>query len=343
MPGTRLWCMAAALLAALQLAGSCNAAAEAVGVTRAQTATAVARGLDWIDRHPASIADGGLADILDEGVGFRVLSLQPGDPTARAGFSARFAARMATLGALPEFAQWTAAGQKQLTDYYHLVLAAYLMRESGNPTALQPLIVTQAQWALANSPRCDPSKRLSIALYLTRLDAEPGISLPAALAASRSARIADGHPPALPAGTADPAQRRAAELALYGLVHEIVALTDFGSVPAPPWLDGRRAALAAYLVQAIAWAAAEENIDLLSELALTAAFIEAPLQELLPDILQLLVSAQQADGSWGQSRTVRANAFRHAVFTATTALRGLQNGNDTVPDRHLPPGRPATP
>jgi hypothetical protein len=79
-----------------------------------------------------------------------------------------------------------------------------------------------------------------------------------------------------------------------------------------------------FLVQAVAWADASANIDLLSELLLTAGFVGTPLQDVLPDALRQLLSSQQDDGSWGESATTtRPNKYRHAVFTATTALHAL--------------------
>jgi hypothetical protein len=230
---------------------------------------------------------------------------------------------MATLDALPEFTQWVNTSRKPLTDYYHLVLAAYLMQQAGTPSEQQAIIVAQAQWVLTHSRNCDPTKRLTIALFLERLDEEPVLSLPAALSASRIERIARGNPPALPPADTGPQQQPATALELYALVHEIAALTDFGNEPPPPWLANRLAALNEYLVHAVAWAGAAGNIDLLSELLLTALFLDAPLQEILPDSVQLLLSSQQPDGSWGSAPTVRANKYRHTVFTATTALQGI--------------------
>jgi hypothetical protein len=194
------------------------------------------------------------------------------------------------------------------------------MRQAGNPSGLQPEIIARAQYALASSPFSDPTKRLTIALYLERLGAEPGISVDKALGNSRIERIARGRPPALPAAGAGPQQRLATTLHLYALVHEIIALTDFGRQPTPDWLKNRLAPLNRFLLKAIGWAGASGNVDLLSELLLTARFVDAPLDGILPDVLQQLLDGQRADGSWGEYETLRPNKRRHAVFTATTAL-----------------------
>ena len=297
-----------------------GAAGTGEGTTREQIRSAVARGLEWIDQQPATLQDGGLPDLLDEGVGFLVLSTLSGDPASRERFAAGFRLRMAALGEMPEFARWATGGQKRLTDYYHLVLAAHLMRQAGSPSDLQPEIVTRAQRVLVLTPYCDPTKRLTIALFLQMLGEEPGISVEAALAASRIERISRGSSPALPAASAPPQQRLAASLHLYALVHEIIALTDFGRQSPPAWLAHRLDPLKRYLVDAIAWAGSIGNVDLVSELLLTSRFVDAPLQDVLPGTLQLLLESQQEDGSWGAYETHRPNKLRHAVFTATTAL-----------------------
>jgi hypothetical protein len=287
---------------------------------QADLRTAVARGLDWIERHPATLQDGGLPDLLDEGLGYLMLSTLSGDEASRQRFAATFRERMASLAGMPAFAQWATAGRKRLTDHYHLVLAAHLMRQAGSPSDRQPEIVARAQFALASSPFSDPTKRLTIALFLERLGAESGISVDKALANSRIERIASGRSPALPAAGAGPQQRLAASLHLYALVHEIIALTDFGRQAPPAWLENRLAPLNRFLLEAIDWAGAGGNVDLLSELLLTARFVDAPLDGILPDVLQRLLDGQREDGSWGEYETRRPNKRRHAVFTATTAL-----------------------
>jgi hypothetical protein len=287
---------------------------------QADLRAAVARGLDWIERHPATLQDGGLPDLLDEGLGYLMLSTLSADNDARQRFAAIFSERMASLAGMPAFAQWVTAGRRRLTDHYHLVLAAHLMHQAGNPSDLQPQIIARAQYALASSPFSDPTKRLTIALFLERLGAEPGISVDQALENSRIERIVRGRPPALPAAGAGPQQRLATTLHLYALVHEIIALTDFGRQPTPAWLENRLAPLNRFLLEAIGWAGASGNVDLLSELLLTARFVDAPLEGILPDVLAQLLDGQREDGSWGEYETRRPNKRRHAVFTATTAL-----------------------
>jgi len=63
---------------------------------QADLRAAVARGLDWIERHPATLQDGGLPDLLDEGLGYLMLSTLSADNDARQRFAAIFSERMAS-------------------------------------------------------------------------------------------------------------------------------------------------------------------------------------------------------------------------------------------------------
>jgi len=304
---------------ALPLPTAANPSA-AIQPTDADIDAAIGRGTTWLAQHPASVSDGGLPDMLDEALGYYVRSNLSRDTAERVQFAAELRTRMARLGGLPEFEQWVYRGRKNLTDYYHLVLAAHLLETAGEPDDLRAEITTQAMNVLRLVQHCDPTKRLAIALFLQYLGADPGGSLPAVLANSRIERIAQGRAPQLPAPGAPVTLRTAASLELYALVHEIVALTDFGRLPATPWLAQRRAAVARQLGKAVAWTAAAGNFDLTAELLMSARLLHEPLTGNYRDAVQAIIAGQQEDGSWGSHTTQRENKQRHAVLTATTAL-----------------------
>jgi len=292
----------------------------AIQPTLADVDAAIARGTGWLAQHPASVSDGGLPDMLDEALGYYVRRNLSRDVAERERLAEQLQAHMARLGGLPEFEQWVYRGRKNLTDYYHLVLAAHLLETAGEPDDLRAEIITQARSVLRMVQHCDPTKRLTIALFLQHLGADPGISLPVILANSRIERIAQGLAPQLPPRGAPAQLHTAASLELYALVHEVVALTDFGRLPATPWLAQRRAALAGRLGEAVAWAAAGGNFDLTAELLMSARLLREPLTGNYRDAVQAIIAGQQDDGSWGSHTTRRENKQRHAVLTATTAL-----------------------
>jgi hypothetical protein len=305
--------------------------------TGAEIDAVIARGNEWLAQHPASVSDGGLPDMLDEAVGYYVRRNLSRDTAERAHFAAQLQAHMARLADLPEFEQWVYGGRKNLTDYYHLVLAAHLLETAGEPDDLRGEITTQARDVLRMVQHCDPTKRLTIALFLQQLGADPGISLPGVLAKSRIERIAQGLAPQLPPQGVPEQLRTAASLELYALVHEIVALTDFGRLQVPPWLAQRRAAVARYLGEAVTWTAAAGNFDLTAELLMSARLLQEPLTGNYRDAVLAIIAGQQDDGSWGSHTTRRKNKQRHAVLTATTALwvyryahAAMQTGDQVV-------------
>jgi hypothetical protein len=148
------------------------------------------------------------------------------------------------------------------------------------------------------------------------------------IANSLVAQVARAGLPALPAQAADDA-RHTATLLLSALVHEVIALTDFGRRPPAPWLTERRAALLPSLVDAVRWARAERNLDLACELVMTARFLGAPLYAELHGLKDELIASQQPDGDWGASPTTpRQNRLRHTVLTATATLWAYANQRD---------------
>jgi len=281
---------------------------------------AIVRGGGWLERHPATLDDGGLPDMLDEGVAYYVRLNLSRDVAERARLATQLQTHMARLADLPEFEQWVYRGRKKLTDYYHLVLAAHLLRAAGEPDDHQAEITKQARDVLRVVQHCDPTKRLTIALFLQQLGADPGVSLPLALANSRIERLARGRAPLLAPPGAPEQLRAATSLELYALVHEIVALTDFGRLPPSQWLEQRRTAVVRHLGKAVTWAAAAGNFDLTAELLMSARLLHEPLTGNYRDVVLAIITGQQADGSWGAHNTWRENKQRHAVMTATTAL-----------------------
>ncbi len=292
----------------------------AVLPARAEIDAVIARGTEWLAQHPAAAAGDDLSDMLDEGVGYYVRRNLSPDAAERARLAERLRLHMARLAGLPEFEQWVYRGRKNLTDYYHLVLAAHLLDSVGEPDDLQGEITAQARGMLRVVKYCDPTKRLTIALFLQQLGEDPAISLPEVLANSRIEHLAQGRVGKLPPADAPVQVRTVAELELYALVHEIVALTDFGNQPVPPWLAQRRDAVVRRLGEAVAWAAAAGNFDLTAELLMSARLLQEPLTGNYRDAVLAIIAGQQDDGSWGSQITRRRDKQRHAVLTATTAL-----------------------
>ncbi|MDX1698365.1 MAG: hypothetical protein R3308_08765, partial [Thiohalobacterales bacterium] len=190
----------------------------------------------------------------------------------------------------------------------------------GQPSAWQAEIVRQAQLALATMPPPLPSIPLTIAVFLDHLGESSPLPMEELLDASLIERIAAGDPPVLHGSLASARQRRYSRLQVYALIHEVIALTDFGRLAPPSWLAARRDAVVAFLDRAMQQAAEENNIDLLAEIMGSLYFLEVPSSPTIQGLLRVLVEHQQADGSWGDQPLDRQNKQRHAVLTATAAL-----------------------
>lgn len=309
-------------LLTIATAGAGHPAAGAARVSAQDIRAASVRALDWIEHHRATPDDGGLADMIDEAVSLRVFrDLAP--TVAESGRFARLLdAQLARLNTLSEFQRWAQRPHKPLIEHYHLVLAAYLMESAGLRTPLAPIIMRQAQQALGAATFEPPTVLLTTAVFLSQLAGGPTVDVESMLANSligqlgRNRRLI-----ALPGANATAQQQRNVTWLLYALVHEVVALTDFGRLAPSSWFDERRDAVAEILLAALPWASAQHNWDLTAELVVTLYFLGQPPDAGVQAAVEDLVANQQPDGSWGASATTsRPNKVRHTVLTATAAL-----------------------
>ena len=295
---------------------------ETASISNSAIEAAFFRGLDWIEDNRATVQAGGFDDMIDEGVAFRFFRDHSRTVSQRERFAQLFRDQMASLYDLAEFQEWVRRPHKSLMEHYHLVLAAHLTELSGLTNPLTAVIKEQARRALATSRLDNPSVRLTTALFLSRLDDQTRTDTESLLASSLIERISQNrHYIALPGADAKPNQRRTTTWLLYALVHELVALTDFGHLPLSAWLVTRRSAVVEVLLDAVNWASAQNNRDLVAELVVTLYLLGEPLHNRLQTALDDLVRQQNPDGSWGPSgATMRPNKVRHSVLTGSAAL-----------------------
>jgi hypothetical protein len=333
----------ARLLSTLLLIAAAAAPAAEPGRDRehhgaADPAAAGSRALQWIENHPATPEDGGLPDMIDEGLAFRAFQRLAATPADRERFAGLFRSRMVAIDGLPEFQRWVARPHKALIEHYHLVLAAHLMRVAGHQSPSIPRIRQQAQQALAGPARDNPTVRLTTAVFLSRLGGSGDTQVDRLLELSLIEQLArNPGSMALPSGQATEQERRSATWLLYALVHEVVALTDFGQLPPSPWLRARTEAVSRFIRDAVPWAAAENNMDLVAELVVTLRFLDQPLSPELERALDRLLSEQRPDGSWGPSATTtRPNRVRHTVLTGAAALLAYRAWREQEQARETP-------
>lgn len=297
----------------------CGPAPVAVG---SEIDAAIDRGLAWIKENPASCRDGGFLDMVDEGLFYRTVKRLMAGTESHAGVERAYGDCMNRLAASPEFGQWLGKSGKTLIEHYHLLLAAHLLASAQIPMPRLDALIQEAQRALARSRFEHPTFRLTVAVLLQHLGAEPRVSMKELMNAGLVNRVTQRN-----ASAAHRQPRMLRPLAYYALIHEIAAMTEFGRLPAPPWLMARREALAEILQEGMRRARHSAHIDLLAEMLLCAHMLGLSMTADVRAGVDFLLANQREDGTWGEQATPRSNRTRHAVLTATAALLAFKTDN----------------
>jgi hypothetical protein len=282
---------------------------------RGEMDAAIERGLAWVAAHPPSSRDGGLPDIVDEGLFYLTVDrLSSRETPPASGYRRAFEQSLAGLEASPAFERWLNKPSRSLLEHYHLLLAVHLGEIAGKPVASRARVIEDARRTLAASRHEIPTFRLAVAVLLEHLGAGLEVDIDGLLDAGLVNQVARGeawlfgHP-----------------LDYYAVVHEVAVLTDFGRLPVSPWLMKRREHIAAILQEGARRAVDSGYVDLLAELLLCSDMLGLAMTGELRRGVGFIVASQRADGSWGEQATFRANRRRHAVQTATAALMAYRN------------------
>lgn len=280
---------------------------------------AIDRGLGWVLANPATCQDGGFLDIVDEGLFYRTIKRLGTDKVQQALYQQASDDCLSRLESSPAFERRLKKQNKTLFEHYHLLLATHLIETGRKQTTGRDTVIAEAQSALTNNRRENPTFRLAIALLLQHLGARPPVNMDELLDASLISSVTQ------PVGSTfavEPVRRPPirSRMQYYALVHEVAALTDFGHLPASPWLSKRRNQLSLILQEGVRRSMMSADVDLMAELLLCNHMLGLPLTGQFRSGLGFLIAHQHADGSWGQQATHRLNRSRHGVQTATAAL-----------------------
>lgn len=313
------------------LSGFVATVGGAVLETMPDLKSAAVRAEVWIAANPATLDDGGINDIIDEGVSLYVRRNLVMDATEREQYTAALREHMVQLERMPAFRQFADEQHRRLIDVYHLVLATYIARSAGKPFADESAIVERARQALMMTPYCGPTVRLTVAILLDYLGAQQVLDLKRLHEVGSIAQLAHSTKQRMLPGTDDPAASRITAFHLYAIVHEVIVLTDFGYRPVPAWLDEHRDNIVKEFRSGVQWALDQAQYDLLAELLITLRMLDVLVDKDLQDAIVALAQAQQSDGTWGESATTsRENRVRHTVLTGAQALWIYANAENPV-------------
>lgn len=286
------------------------------------------KAIHWLGRHPASVRDNELMEVVEEIMFFYALYSTPGYEAERPYFLREMAGRNRAIGAY--LAQ---SGDRQLRLQGDAAALTYpplvhILSEVGLETTAYRVLIDELITRKQHLAPPRNAMRLWIAIYLARLDRVPDSSVQYLL--NQSALQQDPETHALldyfTDHTAAGGDTGAGIQLVYNMTHEIIALTDFGALPPPPVMIAQRTHYARLVDAAIGWATRESALDVLAELVFCAHLLDLGELPAQPAALELIISKQQADGSFGITNPDRPNGVRHGVLTALLALKTLGAG-----------------
>lgn len=285
-------------------------------------AGAIDRAMDWLDAHPAHIAEHELMEVVEEIMFYYALSANAAGNSGQQRYLNEIASRHEAVAASNEDTlerglhlqgNWAPLTYPPLA---HIIASTGL--DAGSYRAIiDDLVSRQRHTGL---PR--KAMQLWIAVYLERLGYTPVPSAERLL--ERSPLQQDPQSGVLlehfrdrPASDED---LQATIQLIYNITHEIMALTDFGALQPPAVMMVQHDHYARLIDAAIRWATRETAIDVLAELLFCAHLLDLRGLPSVPAALELILKSQQADGSFGITNPDRANSRRHGVLTCLLAL-----------------------
>jgi hypothetical protein len=316
-------------VAAVEPAGGRTPNAGSTPAVQAQALQRVsARAMHWLQAHPAHVRDGELMEVVEEIMFFYALHSTPGYEEERAYYLREVADRYRAIGAyLAETGdtQQHLQGDWAALTYPPLV---HILSRMGLDTAAYRTIIDELILQKRHLAPSRDAMRLWIAIYLARLGRVPDSTVQYLLNASplqqdpQTHVLLDHFAEHAAASRDTPASVQL----VYNITHEIIALTDFGALPPPPVMTAQRTHYARLVNAAMDWATRESALDILAELIFCAHLLDLGELPALPAAVALIVSRQQADGSFGITNPDRPNGVRHGVLTSLLALKTLDAG-----------------
>jgi hypothetical protein len=277
----------------------------------------ISGGLAWIDRHPASLVDGGPLEIIEEMIAFHTLLQNDHDPERRAHHRQRMQQRITQLSRLltvpfVRHESREAPGVSIIT----YVIATYLMERYGHGAASLRQIILGI---LARHPTeyLDmPVYRYWTIAYLQRLGVLQGDPVASFDRVSHTAMIAASRNPA-GLESEDPGQRL---FDWYAVTHDLLALVDFDSYLGARVRSRHARTIDAILAASLAQSLRDQQSDILAELLICRELLGLGRTKSVGDAVAFLIARQQPDGSWGITKPERQSNVRHGVLTAVSAL-----------------------
>jgi hypothetical protein len=283
------------------------------------------KAMRWQSEYPASVADNELMEVVEEVMFFYALHSAPGYEAERPYFLREITARDRTIKAY--LAETSAMRDPLNGDWAALTYPplVHILSQVGLETDAYRGLIDELISRKRHRAPARNAMRLWIAIYLARLGLMSDSVVQYLLNDSPLQQDPETHTlldyfTDHPTGSRD---HNAAIQIVYNITHEIIALTDFGALPPPPVMMVQHTHYAHLVDAAISWATRESALDVLAELVFCAHLLDLGELPALPAAIALIISKQQADGSFGITNPDRPNGVRHGVLTSLLALKTL--------------------
>ncbi|MGD2138297.1 MAG: hypothetical protein PVF08_08575 [Gammaproteobacteria bacterium] len=288
-------------------------------------AAAIDRSLKWLEANPASIADDELMEVVEEIMFYYALDAIAGNDIRHEEYRREIASRH---DAIVSFLNDNREKRLHLQgDWASLTYPplAYIVASMGLGTDSYRAIIDDL---ISQRHHLDLSRnamQLWIAVYLERLGYTAVLSTSTLLNNSALQQDPETHIllDYFRDETASSENPQATVQFIYNITHEIIALTDFGAIQAPPVMAAQRDHYASLLDAAITWATRETAIDVLAELLFCVHLLDLGELAAMPAAIDLIIESQQDDGAFGITNPDRPNGKRHGVLTCLLALTTL--------------------
>jgi len=324
------------MLLALLLGGAVAAAVQQVGTDLRQSGIpmdiqpqtlqhVIDKAMHWLDEHPASVGDNELMEVVEEIMFYYALYSNPAYEVERPHFLHEITVRD---GAIKEYLMETGDAQSHLKgDWAALTYPPlmYILSRVGLETGVYRVLVDDLISRKRHLAPPRPAMRLWIAIYLARLGLVPDSSVQYLLNNTPLQQDPETHTllDYFTDQVTASRDRDATIQLVYNITHEIIALNDFGALSPPPVMLAQRTHYARLLDAAISWATRESALDVLAELVFCVYLLDLDELPSQPAAVALIISRQQANGSFGVTNPDRPNGARHGVLTSLLALKTL--------------------
>ncbi len=274
----------------------------------------IQKALGWIYGHPANFAAGGFIEIAEEIITFYILSNHPDTPSMKQKYLREIEKRLDLINSMTDF-------KVKPQEYRMFLVLALISERLGFKDYDFKKIIEDK---ILSDPLVYPphiTTNIWNTLYLERLGYNPRNTMKKLLPQSTlSKEVQEKLLFKHTNSTANPMFIDPISITIFDITHEILAITDFGTLPPPPIIIDNKDFFSELFNRSIIWAIDVKHIDVLAELIMCAKIMNLEKVPSLESGIDFIISNQKKDGSFGETNPNMPNILRHGILYSIIAL-----------------------